>query len=258
MTLEARQLVVRAGRRDVIRHVDLRIELGERVAVVGPNGAGKSTLLRALAGLAPAHAGRVELDGADVSDLSRRDLARRLAWMGQGATVPTDRTALDVALLGRAPWLGRWGWPAQGDIDIARAALVCLGVDHLAERTTGAMSGGERQRVVLAAALAQQTPWLLLDEPTSAQDFEGTARMIEALRSIAAEQRAVVVAMHDLTTACRAFDRLVLVHDGQITADGTPLDVVRSDAARAAWGDTFAVHDVDGAPVVVLARAGAS
>lgn len=258
MTLDARQLVVRTGRRDILRGVDLRIERGERVAVVGPNGAGKSTLLRALVGLAPADAGHVELDGANVADMSRRDLARRIAWMGQHATIPTDRTALDVALLGRAPWLGRWGWPGRDDLDLAHAALATLGVEHLAERRAGALSGGERQRVVLAAALAQQTPWLLLDEPTSAQDFEGTARMIDALDAVAAEQRAIVVAMHDLTTACRAFDRLVLVHDGRITADGTPLDVVGSAAARAAWGDTFAVYDVDGAPIVVLARTGAS
>lgn len=254
MTLRADAISVRPGKRTVLHDVSLTVRPGERVALVGANGAGKSTLLRCLAGLLPPSAGRVMIDDDSLDRLSRRQASRRIAWLDQDALVPADRTALEVALLGRAPWLGRWGWPGQADVDIAHAALDALGVGDLAERPAGALSGGERQRVALASALAQQTPWLLLDEPTSAQDFDGTARLLDVLDGVVAEGRAVIVAMHDLTVACRSFDRLVLVHQGTITADGAPLEVAGSEAARDAWGERFAVHQVDGAPVVVLRR----
>lgn len=237
--LEARDVRVCYGTRTVLDGVSLSLRAGERVALVGRNGAGKSSLLRVLAGVQRAAGGRVEVGGADIASLPRPLAAQRVGWMAQ---------VVEATLPFRARELAGFGLEARGAgaTDAPHAtvqrALEQLGIGHLAETSVLALSGGERQRVRFAATLLQAARVSLYDEPTSAQDAEGIVRMNAAWRAQADAGGAVLVALHDLTTAARAFGRVVVLDDAQVLADGAPAEVFRSVAFREAWGHAVDVH----------------
>lgn len=224
-------------RSPLVDGVTLTLHPGACIGLVGPNGAGKSTLLRALAGVLPPDRGEARLGDQPLAALDARERARAIAWRPQHLDQPFPLPALDVVLHGRLPWHPPLAPPRETDRAQALAALEALGVASLRDRPIPRLSGGERQRVHVASALAQDAGWTLLDEPTAAQDFEGTQRILRALRARARAGRGVLLILHDLTLATRFCDHLVLVDRGRVTHEGTPWDVVTSDAFRAAFGD---------------------
>ncbi|TVQ98364.1 MAG: ABC transporter ATP-binding protein [Deltaproteobacteria bacterium] len=257
--LRTRGLEVTVGGRRLLGSLDLTVQAGECVAVIGPNGAGKSTLLRTLAGLCRPGGGAVEVSGRDVHGLDPRRRSREVAFLSQQPEVPFPFTALETVLLGRSPHLGLFGMPGAGEEARGRAWLERLEAGHLAEVPLQRLSGGERQRVHVARVLVQDTGLLLLDEPTSAQDFRGTSLILEALRDRASSGVGVVMALHDLNLAPRFFDRAWLVADGALLADGDPSEVLASPAVRCAWGDGVEQSTLgDGTPVVLPRRRGPS
>jgi iron complex transport system ATP-binding protein len=214
--IAARDLQVRLGERTVLAGVTLSFERGW-TAVVGPNGAGKSTLLRALAGLLPAAAGSVCLDGQPLADWPLRERGRRIAWLAQQGDAGGDLSARDVVMLGRLPHTGLLGAPGAADeaaVDAAMQATECVAWQH---RRLPDLSGGERQRVLLARALAVRSPVLLLDEPTTHLDPPHQVALVRLLRRLGREQ-VVVSVLHDLPLALHA-DRVVVLQAGQVQAD---------------------------------------
>jgi cobalamin transport system ATP-binding protein len=214
------------GRRHVVRDVSFHLEAGEMVGLLGPNGAGKSTLLRLGAGTLHPASGVVRLQGDDVSRLSRREVARRLAVAPQEFSVQFAYTVRQIVELGRMPHHDILSMPRHEDARAIEGALEAAGVEHLADRVFNDLSGGEKQRVIIALTLAQEAPILLLDEPTAHLDIRYQIEILELLRQLNAERRlTVLAALHDLNLAARYFPRLILFRE-TIVSDGPPARVL--------------------------------
>jgi len=245
--IELRSLSVRLGDTHALRDVSISVEAGEWVAVIGPNGAGKTTALRALCGLVD-YDGVILVDGRDTRTLSRRALARLTALVPQIPETPPGLTVAEYVLLGRTPHLGYFAMESVGDRHAAERALDRLELRPLAARTLTALSGGELQRVVLARALAQDAPILLLDEPTTALDLGRQQQALELVHALREGSGLTIVStMHDLTLAGQYADRLVLLDRGEIAAEGTPDEVLSTANVSAYYGaNVRVVHDEDG------------
>ncbi len=243
-----------AGRHIVaLRNVDIELRGGEVLGLVGPNGSGKTTLIRAATGGLRPQSGCVSLRGEDIGTLTARDIALRVAVVPQSPVLPDAFTALECVLMGRTPHLRLLENESAADIEIAQRAMLATETWQLASRPIGELSGGERQRVLVARALAQDTPVLLLDEPTAHLDIGHQASVLRLMRSLAAgEGKAVLAVIHDLTLAARFCDRLVLLHAGEVVADGAPGDVLRADLLRRVYEASVDVfpHPQTGRPVV--------
>lgn len=234
--LEAEAVSFAYGDASVLRAVDLAVGAGEIVGIIGPNGSGKTTLVRVLSGVATPSAGAVRIAGTPLRALRRRDVARRLAVVPQDPVLEFPFTALEVVLMGRAPHLGPLGFPRARDLAVARAAMARLDVAGLEDRPLDRVSGGERQRVLLARALAQEPQVLLLDEPTTHLDLRHQAGMHDAVGELArARGVAVVSVLHDLNLAALYCDRLVALAGGRVAAAGTPAQVLTADVLRAVF-----------------------
>ncbi|HVZ21128.1 MAG TPA: ABC transporter ATP-binding protein [Vicinamibacterales bacterium] len=243
----------------VVDGVSVSIARGSIVGLIGPNGSGKTTLLRLLNGTLAPGRGTVSLDGAPLSTFSRRDLARRIAVVPQETQVTFDFSAMEIVLMGRYAHLGAFALEGPDDVSIARAALSATGTAELETRQFATLSGGEKQRVVIASALAQASDILLLDEPTTALDvgfqFEITSLLARLNRD---QQTTMVVSTHDLNLAGMLCTELVLMKLGRVLAQGATRDVLTAANIRALYGidADVAVHPRAGhLTVVPLARA---
>ncbi len=251
---------VALGGRPVLQGITLALQPGEVMVLAGRNGAGKTTLLRVATGVlepdaGTAHACRAGEPERPLSQFSRRELARHVALVPQETSIPFPFRLLEVVLMGRAPHLGLLGFETRHDVALAQAALERLGIGALADRTVLEVSGGERQLAMVARALAQETPVLLLDEPTSNLDVGRRLEVLERVRALAAEGRAVLVVSHDLGLAARFADRIALLSEGRVHAVGAPDEVLRPDLLREVFGvDTEILRTAEGAPVVVPRR----
>lgn len=227
--LDVAGLRVAYGERPVLQGVDLSVSAGEVVGLVGPNGCGKTTLLKAITRVLPWAGGEVLLLGESASKLSRQELSRRVAVVPQNPALPVGYTALEVVLMGRTPHLGFLEQEGAEDYRRAREALRRVGALDLADRRVDELSAGERQNVVLARALAQETPILLLDEPTANLDIGHQIAVAQLVRELASDRRlAVLAAIHDLTLAALYCDRVALMSAGSIIATGPPEQVLTS------------------------------
>jgi iron complex transport system ATP-binding protein len=258
--LSVRGLHVSFGEREALRGVDLDLAAGEVLGLVGPNGGGKTTLLRAITRGVPAQSGEVRLEGTDAAGLRARDMARLVAVVPQNPSLPAGYLAREIVVMGRTPYLRFLEQEGAADYRKADAALATVGAQDLAFRRVDELSGGERQNVVLARALAQETPVLLLDEPTANLDIGHQVLIARLLRRLAREQGvAVLAALHDLTLASLYCDRLLLLAEGQVVAGGSPEEVLTAANLRLAYGADVTVLQVEGLPgplvlpVVVLA-----
>lgn len=236
MSLDARDVCVALLARPVLERVSLAVRPGAIDALVGPNGAGKSTLLGALAGTVAATSGAVELDGRPLAALPRRAIAARVAVVTQDAPAPEGFTVRELVALGRAPRQGAWMWASRDDRAHVARSLERVGIEPLADRALAELSGGERRRVALARALAQDADYLLMDEPAANLDLEGEARLFAVAREEAARGRGVLVVMHGLEAAARLADRVTLLAAGRVVASGAPAAVLTASALTRAFG----------------------
>ena len=252
--LDIRAVAVELGGKTVVDKVSLTVTPGEWVTVIGPNGAGKSTLLRAVAGLLP-YAGDITVAGRPLAAMRPRERARRVAMVHQQPVVPPGMSVYDYVLLGRTPHippLGREGAAAHAAVGVFRPT------PHLhvfAERRLHTLSGGARQRVFLARALAQGAELLLLDEPTTALDIGHQQEVLDLVDRLRADAGLTVLStMHDLAIAGEYADRLVLLAAGRVAADGTPREVLTEANLAEYYRARVRVLDVDGIPVMVPIR----
>ena len=235
--LELRDVTVRYGPRPALRDVDLAVPRGDRVAVIGPNGAGKSTLLRVATGIVRPTFGTVGLGGEILEGLDRRGVARRVAVVPQQATLPFATRVEEVVALGRLPHEDPLRGARPADRAAVAAAIDRVGVGHLLGRDARELSLGERQLVLIALAVAQAAPLLVLDEPTVHLDLRHQVGTMELLVDLNVRDGTTIVAvLHDLSLAALFFPRLVLVDGGRIVADGTPADVLTPDRIREVFG----------------------
>jgi iron complex transport system ATP-binding protein len=255
LTIEG--LSVSYSQHRVLHQVSLEVHTGEVLALIGPNGAGKSTLVRAASGVLPVEAGSVRADGRDLLSLPPMERARCMAVVPQAVTLPPAFTVWETVLLGRTPYLNFLGQTSAKDMEIGRAALARVDALELAERRVGELSGGEQQRVLLARALAQSTPILLMDEPTTHLDLQHQVALMETAHSLAhADNLSVLVALHDLNLAARYADRLALLVSGEIRATGTAQQVLEPGVIAAAYGlqvDVIPHPFAEGVPLVLPA-----
>jgi iron complex transport system ATP-binding protein len=256
--IDVRGLTAAYRGRPVLRDVDLHIAAGERVALVGPNGAGKSTLLRAVAGLLAPLVGTVELAGRDVASLDRLAVARRLAVVPQLAALPFATTVDEVIALGRLPHEHPIRGMRPADRSAVAAAIEQVGVGHLMGRDARELSLGERQLVLLAMAVAQDAPVLVLDEPTVHLDLRHQVEVMELLADLNVRLGTTVLAvLHDLGLAAHFFPRLIVLDGGRVVGDGPPAEALAPDRIREVFGvDPALVRLPPEAPIE--ARGGAS
>ena len=248
MTLRVDGVSARLGGREVLSDVHCTLAPGW-TAVVGPNGAGKSTLLRVLAGLLPASAGAVQLEGWPLLQWPARERARRIAWLAQQADVSGDLTVRETVQLGRLPQLGLLAAPGAADAAAVHAAMQITECGPWQHRRLHELSGGERQRVLLARALATEAPVLLLDEPTTHLDAPHQVALARLFRRLAASHTVVTV-LHDLPLALHA-DRLLLLVDGRKRAEGAFDDDTLHAALTAAFGGAIRIVWQRGRPMAL-------
>lgn len=250
--LEARGLRVALGGREVLRGIDLAIAPGTVTVVFGPNGAGKSTLLRALAGHLPPFAGEVLLDGRPVGALPAGVVSRRLAFCRPAGDAEIPFTVRELVATGRYPLLGWWGRPGEADRRAVDDAIGRLGIGHLADRPVDELSAGERQRAVIAAAVAQGSALLIADEPESHLDPPGQAAVYALFASIAAAGGTVIAAGHQINAAAPFADRVLLLAGGRAVAAGSPSEVLKAEPLHSAFGPGLRIlADGARAPIVV-------
>ena len=233
MDLLAQDLRVTLEGNPILQGVTLEARAGELVGVIGPNGSGKSTLLKCLYRQLAPQSGAVYLNGRDVSGESRRESARKIGVVAQHNDKGFDFTVLDMVLLGRSPHKKALERDNREDYAIARDALREVGLEALAHRSMATLSGGERQRVILARALAQQTPCLILDEPTNHLDVQYQLQLMELVKGV---NCTVVAALHDLNLAAMYCQRLYLLEGGRVAAQGTPEQVLTPERIEAVYG----------------------
>jgi iron complex transport system ATP-binding protein len=233
MSIESDRVSWAVRDRLIVDAVSVAVRPGSTVGLLGPNGSGKSSLLRLLAGLRPTSSGVVRLDGADVSGMSRRDVARRLAVVDQESTTDSDPSVRDVIGLGRLPHRAPWAPESACDRDIARMAAATMRTEHLLDRRYATLSGGERQRVQLARALAQEPTELLLDEPTNHLDVRHQLELLELVRAASAT---TVMALHDLNLAAAYCDEVVVLRAGRVQVAGPPEIVIRPEMIAEVYG----------------------
>lgn len=246
--------VLRHGRREVLRGASCGFESGRLTGIIGPNGAGKSTLLKALAGLLKPASGRILLDGRDTAATTRDAVAKAIAYLPQERTIHWPLTVSRVVALGRTPH--RQGFSAaetEHDRAAIERAIETMDIGHLRARPADEISGGELARVLMARALAQETPVILADEPTSGLDPLHALQLFEALRRLAGSGKTIVVALHDLTLAARFCHDVVVIADGRVVASGPTRETLSGDRLAEAFGVRFAQGSVEGIPIVLPA-----
>jgi iron complex transport system ATP-binding protein len=237
VSIVADALAVTLGTRRVLHGVSFAWQPGTLVGVLGPNGAGKSTLVRALLGLLP-HTGTVTIDGAPRAALSRAGIARRIAYLPQGQTLHWPVTVERLVALGRLPHLAPFSRLSPADHAAVATAMARADVTPLAHRTATELSGGERARVLLARALAVEAPALIADEPLASLDPAHQIEGMELLRAQADAGGLVVAVLHDLTLAARFCDRVLVLADGTMAADGPPGEVLTPALLARVYGIT--------------------
>lgn len=223
------------GRKNIISDISLGLSKGRLISVIGVNGSGKSTLLKTIVGILPSSSGRIILDGKSAAEQSRQDIAKKISYLAQGKNIP-DMTVEQMVLHGRFPHLSYPRRYSTQDHTIANMAMKQMGIADMADRPLSALSGGMRQKAYIAMALAQDTEYILLDEPTTYLDIAGQLELMKTLRTLADHGKSIVTVMHDLPLAFSFSDCIVVMSNGTIHAVGTPREICDSDIVNQIFG----------------------
>jgi iron complex transport system ATP-binding protein len=246
------------GRQTILKNINLEATPGELVGIIGPNGSGKSTLLRSIIRVLKPQTGQIYIDGHTIEQLKHNDLARLVAIVPQNPVLPDLFTAMELVLMGRTPHLGLLRYESNKDLAIVQKAMEATHTEHLAERRIAEISGGEKQRLVIARALAQEPRILLLDEPTAHLDINYQVETLELVLRLCREQDLIVlIALHDLNLAVQYCNRLVMLNGGTIYSQGTPEAVVNAKTIKDVYGVDVCVypHPVNKLPATLVVRA---
>lgn len=233
MNIQTDAIQVSFGSKTILHDISLAIQDKEFVGIIGPNGSGKSTFLKCLYRVLQPSGGKIYFDGSELSSLSHRDTALKMAVVAQHSTVNFDFSVLEMVLMGRSPYKGLLDRDKIDDYEIARHALEQVGLSAFESRNFNTLSGGEQQRVILARALAQRTECLVLDEPTNHLDIKYQLELMTIVKRLDAT---VVSAIHDLNLAAIYCDRIIALKEGHIVCSGTPQEVLTAETIRHIYG----------------------
>lgn len=239
MNIQTDNIQVSFGSKKILQDISLDIRNKEFVGIIGPNGSGKSTFLKCLYRVLQPNNGKIFFDGTEMSSLSHRDTALKMAVVAQHSTVNFDFSVLEMVLMGRSPYKGLLDRDQIDDYEIARHALAQVGLSDFESRNFNTLSGGEQQRVILARALAQRTECLVLDEPTNHLDIKYQLELMTIVKRLDAT---VVSAIHDLNLAAIYCDRLIALKDGSVVCSGTPHEVLTEETIRHIYGVSATVQ----------------
>jgi len=250
--LAAENITWRIAGRTILRDVSLHAKGGECIGLIGPNGSGKSTLLRILAGLSRPSSGSLTIAGKPLEQHTSKQLARIVGYVPQDTSIDFDFSVREIVLMGRHPHLSRFGSEREHDRIMVQKAMQQTATLHLANQTATCLSGGQRQMVFIAKAIAQDPELLLMDEPISALDIRNQLHVLELMRKLASSGLTVIAALHDLNLAARYCDKLVLLHDGEVIDTGTPEEVLTAETIHQAYEVLAKVHSDPwiGSPVI--------
>ena len=240
--IELKNIVCGYGKKNVISSLSFDIAKGKLSAVVGPNGSGKSTLLKSTVGILPVTSGIIMIDGVDFAALSRKEKAKKISYLAQGKSVP-EMSVLQMVLHGRFPHLNYPRCYSTKDIEIAQKAIAHMGLTDLSDKQLGELSGGTRQKAFIAMALAQDTDYILLDEPTTYLDISAQLELMRILRALADAGKGVVMVMHDLSMTLSFADEILILSNGCARANGTPKDLVDQGVIKEVFGVDVVVND---------------
>jgi len=253
--IEIQRVCLGYAHKDILHDVSFQVLPGELLGLIGPNGSGKSTIIRALTRIIAPIRGRILLDGKDIAMIPRQELACLLGVVPQLPLLPSAFTAFEVVLMGRNPHLGLFQQESQRELDIAWHAMARTMTQHLAMRRVGELSGGEIQCLLIARVLTQETSAILLDEPTANLDIGRQVEILNLLKNLCRENNlAVLAALHDLNLAAQYCDRLILINDGRVYAQGTPGEVITAQNIKEVYGAEGCVytHPANGLPAVLI------
>ncbi|MDQ0257290.1 iron complex transport system ATP-binding protein [Evansella vedderi] len=246
----ANNVSVSLSNQQILKEISLEAKSGEFIGLIGSNGSGKSTLLRALCGLIPFQHGKININGKEISHFIPKEMARIIGYVPQDTSLGFDFLVREIVLMGRHVHIPRFGVEGPKDFETAEAAMARTSITHLADRYVTSLSGGQRQMVFIAKALAQEPGILLFDEPISALDINRQLQVLELIRTLSYEGVLAIAALHDLNLAARYCDRLILIKEGQVIASGSPEEVLTVDTLQSSYG----VHSVIREDVIVNAR----
>jgi iron complex transport system ATP-binding protein len=244
MKLAAEHLDFGYSGRRVGSDVSLSLEAGEVLCLLGPNGSGKTTFFKTLLGLLPPQGGQVLVDGADLQSSGRGEVARRVSYVPQAHATFFPFTVREVVLMGRTAHLGLFSSPSRRDREIAQAAIERMQLAHLADSVYTRISGGERQLVLIARALAQDARIIVLDEPTANLDFGNQVRVVEHIRSLARAGMGVLLSTHDPDQAFVCADRVAMLHEGRLARIGAPAETITAESLQQLYGVDVVVTSV--------------
>lgn len=253
--LSLKNVTLGYGETIVLSGIDIEILSGEVIGIVGPNGCGKSTLIKGITRVIPLKGGDILLNEKSIKGISQNDIARTVAVVPQSAVLPEAFTAFEIVLMGRTPHMKFLEYEGQKDVDIAVKAMKMTDTIHLAQRRAGELSGGEKQRLTIARALAQQPGIILLDEPTSHLDINYQIETLELISELCKKEGwAVLAALHDLNLAAQYCDRIIMLNKGRIFNEGTPCEVVTAVNVKRVYGADVCIssHPVNRLPVTLV------
>jgi iron complex transport system ATP-binding protein len=229
--------------RAILHDVNMKAKAGQILGLVGPNGSGKSTLIKGMTRVIELFSGHIWIDGRDTKTIKRDEMSRLVATVPQDPALPAAFTAFEVVLMGRTPHLGLLRYEGGKDLAIAWQAMEATRTQSFAERRVSELSGGEKQRLVIARALTQQPKAMLLDEPTANLDVSHQVEVLDLVKSLCLEQSlTVIIALHDLNLAAQYCDRLVMLNGGRVHAEGTPLDILTTQNIKQVYGAEVCVY----------------
>lgn len=229
MNLSVENITVKINKVDIVKSISLHAQKGDFVGILGPNGSGKSTFLKSIYGVLNYDNGCIKLDGKDIKTISLSDIAKDMAVVGQFNTINFDLSVFDILLMGRSPHLGTWKKESEEDYKIALNAIKKVGMETSLDRSFATLSGGEKQRVVLARALTQQPQVLILDEPTNHLDIKYQIEILSLVKDLGI---CVVAALHDLSLAAQFCNEIYIIKHGELIAKGKPKDIITANMVK--------------------------
>ncbi len=236
MSIEVKNLSFSYGERPVLRDISFSIKQGEFVSILGPNGVGKSTLFRCMLGLLSGYSGQVCIDGVDIRKMSASQCARHVAYIPQSCGAAFNYSVFDIVLMGSTPSLAGFTNPGKKAMERCEWALDKIGIAELSQRCFHRLSGGEKQLVMIARAITQNAPLLMLDEPTASLDFGNQLRVLQQMKALSSEGYTIIQTTHHPEQSYMFSDRVLAIQSGKLLADGKPAQVLTPDTLKALYG----------------------